>query len=284
MLRGLSAAGRPMAVIVVDNADDPETGAITGRSFGELEISRVIPGTNLGCGGGLEYGEREALKRYPQATHLWIMDDDTEAAPDALEQMLAAMEKEGAAVACPSVVDQNGHINWIPGLLAPAAFSLIQKKDCPPELFHSRIGKSAIRFSWASGVSLLVTKEALLRHGFHRGDFWIRGEDIEFSLRLTYRETGIFVPGAIVTHWCSLEQSTPEALELERKKELSMIRNHAYMAIHLPHARRILRKLPGNIWRFLQKFGFRRFGGAMAAVWQGAVLKHPAGVEPKIFA
>ena len=267
MLRALSAAGRPMAVIVVDNAGDPETEVVTGRSFEGLEISRVVPGTNLGCGGGLEYGEREALKRYPQATHFWIMDDDTKAAPDALDKMLAAMEKEGAIVACPSVLDENGRIAWFPGLMDARAFRII-KKRCLLDFFLAKVGNATLKFSWACGVSFLVKRDALEKTGLHRADFWVRGDDIEFSLRHTYRGVGVYVPSAVVRHFPPFG-----SMESECEKDYFMLRNHAYIALRLPHGRRIFHNLPGSILRYLRVFGWHVWPLALKALVNGAMGK-----------
>ena len=277
LLLSLENTQVPLAVLIVDNADDPQTVAVVNALGDRLKVTRLVPGCNLGCGGGLEYGEREALKRYPQATHFWILDDDVEVAPGALEQMLKAMKEHNAIVACPTILDTRGRMNWIPGLLDHAAFRLI-KTRCTPEKYLAHCGSAPVRFSWAAGVSLLVTKGALERFGLHRSDFWIRGEDIEFSLRLTHRATGVFVPDAVVTHVHPIGSTA----ESERKKEQAMLRNHAYIALHLPHGRKILSKLPGNIWRFLKAFGWRHLGEVFVALWQGGILKRPAGVEPKI--
>jgi len=282
MLASLRSVSAPLAVMVVDNGNDLETEAVVCAMQGLLEVTRLVPGTNLGCGGGLEYGERAALERYPSATHFWIMDDDTEVAPQALERMLAAMREQGAIAACPTILDQEGRMNWFPGLLDSKTFQIARQRPLPAE-YLARCGSAPVRFSWACGVSFLITREALERLGLHRVDFWVRGEDIEFSLRLTYRDVGVFVPQAVVSHVFPLSQTTPEAIAMERKKELSMLRNHAYTALHLPHGRRILRSLPGNFWRYLKNFGVRELGSGICAMWMGGVLKRPSGVEPKVF-
>jgi GT2 family glycosyltransferase len=248
MLKSLAAMNAPLAVVIVDNADDPATRALCEAPLGLLQIARIFPGSNLGCGGGLEYGEREALERYPQATHFWIMDDDTETAPGALECLLAAMEKEKAAVACPSVLDSQGRIAWFPGVLDARAFKVI-KKRVPLETYLAELGSLPKSFSWACGVSLLVKREALEQAGLHRADFWVRGEDIEYSLRLTYRSRGIYVPDAVVYHYPPAVDPTKE-----REKEFYMLRNHTYIALYLPHGHRILRRLPGAVWRYVKNF------------------------------
>lgn len=281
LLKSLKTVCTRLVVLVVDNGGDTETEKVVQDATNFLEITRLVPGSNLGCGGGLQYGERVALERYPAATHFWIMDDDTEVAPEALERMLTAMAEQNAIAACPTILDQLGRMNWFPGLLNSKAFSIIKKRCLPPQ-YLARCGDTPVPFSWATGVSLLVKREAFERLGLHREDFWIRGEDIEFSLRLTHKNQGVFVPSAVVFHACPIFQNTPEALETERKKELSMLRNHAYI-IHLPHGRRIFKNLPGSLWRFVRTFGISNLGIALHALWQGGIKQRSAGVDPKIF-
>lgn len=273
LLASMAAIRTPLAVVVVDNGDDPATAAVVeayghqGGTQGIREISRLVPGVNLGCGGGLEYGERAVLERYPQATHLWILDDDAEVTPGVLEQMLAAMEQQRAVAAQPCIVDEQGEIYWFPGVIDPKAFRLL-KKGCTPADYLEKFGGEPKPFSWACGVSLLVARKAFEKQGFHRTDFWIRGEDLEFSLRLTYRDKGIFVPGAVVRHL-----PPAGAQEGERKKVIYLLRNHAYMALRLPHGRRILRSLAGNVWRFVKSHGLASVGEAVGAILRGAAAK-----------
>ena len=58
---------------VVDNAASPETTGIVGRA--PWPVCVLAPGGNLGCGGGVALGLREAL-RDPAVTHCWGFDDD----------------------------------------------------------------------------------------------------------------------------------------------------------------------------------------------------------------
>ena len=108
----------------------------------------------------------------------------------------------------------------------------------------------------------------------------MRGEDLEFSLRLTHRERGVFVPTALVEHLPP--PSTPAAREEEYVKHRAMIQNIAYTALRLPHGRRIARTIPGNCRRFLRTWGWnpRVLGDTLAALWRGAILARPAGAKP----
>ena len=64
MLQSLQACTTPLAALVVDNADDPATEAVIAAAQEKMEAIRLVPGENLGCGGGLAYGERYALEHF----------------------------------------------------------------------------------------------------------------------------------------------------------------------------------------------------------------------------
>lgn len=279
MLDSLKTTSTPLAVLVVDNADDPETAAVVEDAGRSLEIARLVPGRNLGCGGGLAYGERVALERYAdRMTHLWLTDDDVIVAPGALEHLLAAMAREDAALACPLVTMPDGKLAWFPGLLEMPQFDAIRKgKVQTPDQYLAQFGPRPVRFSWATGVSLLVTREALEELGLHRSDFLIRGEDLEFSLRITAQKIGICVPEARVTHCSPVSPQSPELDAVERSKQIAMLHNVAYISLHLPHGRRIMKSLPGNFMRHVQTWGLSGFSEAVRAYWRGGIRAFPAG-------
>lgn len=280
MLASLEHTRVPLVVLVVDNADDPETGEAVQSA--RVHAVRLLPGGNLGPGGGLAFGERVAFERFgDRLTHLWPMDDDIEMAPEALERLLEAMDQEKAALACPMITFPNGKIGWFPGLLEKEPFDLIRKKQVTTQAeYLKRCGPRPIRFSWATGVSLLITREAFEELGPHRTDFKIRGEDFEFSLRITFRKKGIYVPGALLAHYCFSGPHTPEAIASERKKQEAWLQNMFYIGLHLPHCRPMLRTLPGNFYRFVKNWGWSCLPSAFSMALRGA-LGAPAGANTK---
>ena len=279
LLASLEATATPLGVVVVDNADDPATAAAVQAASQRLEIHRLAPGKNLGCGGGLALGERAALKRFGErVTHLWILDDDAVPTPGALEKLLAALEREKASVACPMVLDEAGQIGWFPGLRERKIFDALRKgRVRTPDQYLEEFGEMPVAFSWAPGVSLLVERGAFEATGPHREDFLIRGEDLDFSLRLTALGKGIYVPTARVSHLPPAAVADPKARAEERKKHALLLQNLAYISLRLPHGRRILHTLPGNFWRYLRTWGPVALGEGLAAYLRGGILGHPAG-------
>jgi rhamnopyranosyl-N-acetylglucosaminyl-diphospho-decaprenol beta-1,3/1,4-galactofuranosyltransferase len=279
LLESLATAAHPLAgLVVIDNADDPATrAAVTASSIPHLHRA---PGANLGCGGGLALAERLALEHFPGLTHLWILDDDAVVFPETLTLLLQALEKQHADAAHPLSEDGEGRLAWFPGLLDPAKFRAVRQPQTQAS-FLAQCGPEPIPFSWSQGIALLVTRRVLDDLGPHRDDYWVRGEDLEFTLRITAQHRGVYVPAARVRHLPPVSSADPAT---ERPKYLAMLQNLAYTALRLPHGRRILRTLPGNYLRFLRTYGF-----APAAVLQafqafitGALQGRPAGAILRI--
>jgi len=105
-------------------------------------------------------------------------------------------EVAAADVIYPMIVDGAGRIGWFPGLQEEEPWRVIRQATTPAE-YLERCGPGAVSFSWSPGVCLLVTARALRSVGPPRGDYWVRGEDLEFSLRLTSRFRSAFVPTVV---------------------------------------------------------------------------------------
>jgi len=280
LLRSLAKPDNEIAeVILVDNANDPATAALVGQV--PVPVRRLVPRTNLGCGGGVRRGLEEALKD-TAATHFWLLDDDALAFPGALEKMIQGMASTRAELAVPSVLDSNGHISWCAGLLRPGPDWTLKHKRVTPQEYLELFGKEPVPFTWAPWPSLLLTRRAVEIAGFPRDDFWLMGEDLEFTLRLTDHFRGVYVPEALCGHYPPPSSVNSQDGELRHRiKFCSMLQNTAYAALHLKHCRRILRHLPGNYLRFLRTFGLSpsTFSDAALAFWRGGVCGKP-GATP----
>lgn len=264
-------------VIVVDNGGD--LAPVIAAAQSGVPVERDESETNLGCGGGVARGLQIALAD-PAVTHAWVLDDDAVATPGALHALLVALETAQADVAVPLLTDAKEHIGWFPGPLVNPAWNVIRRRGITAQEFRSTCGDTPLRWSWAPWPSLLVTRRAIETVGLPRGDFWFQGEDIEWTLRLSARFTGVLVPAALCRHLppSSGGQRSIHAAR-ERLKMLSMLQNNAFTGTHLPHGRRILRHAPGNAARFLwaQRFQPSAWRDMFVAHWLGAVRGRPAG-------
>lgn len=283
LLTSLEQSTTPLGVVIVDNACDPETEAAAKVGQGTpIETCYLAPTKNLGCGGGLAYGSRHALKHWDaRLTHLFFLDDDTEIYPDTLERLLVAIQMTGAALGSPMILTDNGATSWFPGLLEQEPFDYLRRSGIlyPAEEYITRFGTRPIRLTWATGVALLATRQAIDAIGLHRSDFWIRGEDLDFSLRITQHYPGIYVPDARVRHLPPIAHDDEIELKADVLKHQAMLQNIGYIAFRLPHGRPIIKNILGNYVRFLKRWGLRRLPSALLAFWRGAIMGRPFGAN-----
>jgi GT2 family glycosyltransferase len=261
------------SMVICDNSADGEIRKIAASSG--VPAYYLSPGTNLGCGGGLRLAEEHAWKiTNGQLTHLLVLDDDAVLAPDTIPALCASLDRENAVAAYPLVLGEDGRVGWLPGLHDRHRHRLGKRSMLPGE-YRSRLGVAVDDFVWAQGVCLLVRREAIAAVGFHRADFWVRGEDLDFSLRLTAHGRGIFVPSVEVFH---LPPPVPAAHgEAEYLRHAAMLQNIAYLGFCQPHGVRIRGSLAGASLRFVRTWGAHSLADLWRAIWRGTICRQPAG-------
>ena len=280
-LQSLDATGAELqAVIVVDNAAEAETRDVVERYPRARWID--VP-DNVGCGGGLRVGAQKALEAFGASlTHLWFLDDDVTLPAEALRRMLWELNSAGADLGCPMTVNARGMIDFTPGLLVKRNHRAIREAHTPSE-YLAGFSDSSVPLSWTTGVCLLVTRRAIDRLGLHRADYWIRGEDLEFSLRVTQSFKGIFIPSVIVPHLPPAAPPVRDTRAAEFRRHCALLQNTTYTATHLPHGRPLLRLIPGTYRRFLATWGYSRANlwTALQLLWEGMIRACPAGTSPR---
>jgi GT2 family glycosyltransferase len=264
-------------VIVNDDGLDDETEAVCRAA--PLPVQYHRPERNLGCGGGIGRALSIGL-RDPNTTHFCLFDDDAEASPGSVSVLLEGMREAKAELGVPTVLNAEGHVQWFAGLQEPKAWKTIRRPGLTPEQYQAECGLEPVRFTWAPWPVMALSAGVVRECGYPREDFWFYVEDIEYSLRLTHRHLGVFVPGAICRH---LPPVTSGGNEIEGPHYLRfclMLQNLSYTCTRLRHARRALRHLPGNYLRFLRTFGPHPavLRDMALAWWLGAVRGKPAGV------
>lgn len=266
------------AVIVADNAADSQLREVFPAT---LDVEWLSLPENLGCGGGLARGAARALEKFgDRLTHVLYLDDDVVLPPNAVAELAAALDRCGADVACPMTQSANGGIDFHPGLLERRKHRVV-RSALTPAMFAARCGTEPVRFSWTTGVCLLVTRRALDERGFHRADYWLRGEDLEYSLRLTSAFAGVFVPGVVVKHLPPEPVRDAAWRRGEFRRHCALVQNTTFSATHLPHCRTLLRSMPGTYRRFFATWGFSKW--SLRVAWRlfraGAIEGVPAGVR-----
>lgn len=183
----LQQTRRPDRILVINNASTDGTEALfaPGGAFAKPEIELVTLSENVGGAGGFAEGIRRAA--YGGKSAIWIMDDDTIPTPGALEGLLSTWDHLQAEGVSPSflasvvfgpagepmnvpVIDQrttdNGYSDW-----------------------YRYLGDGCVRIRQATFVSLLFPGEIVRRVGLPIAEYFIWGDDTEYTRRLV-RDAG----------------------------------------------------------------------------------------------
>lgn len=177
----------PVDIIVIDNASTDGTSDLFAAPDDNLFYFNT--GANLGGAGGFNYGMRKAVEMGYK--FVWVMDDDTMPSDDAHEKLIEA-DKE-----------LNGEYGWLSSLVlwtdgTPCNMN-IQKITKWKKL--DDFNKKA-EIQYASFVSLFIKGITIRKYGLPYKDFFIWGDDWEYTRRISKSEKSYYIPNSIAKHLC----------------------------------------------------------------------------------
>jgi rhamnopyranosyl-N-acetylglucosaminyl-diphospho-decaprenol beta-1,3/1,4-galactofuranosyltransferase len=181
----------PDSVIVVDNASTDDSVASVRAKFPEVRVA-VLP-SNTGGAGGFAYGLALALAG--GADLIWLMDDDTIPAPEALAALLDA--RSGWPGRRPALIASR--VLWTDGrehpmnTPRPKPFASADERAAA-----AAIGCMPIRS--ASFVSVLIEAAVCRQRGLPVADYFLWADDFEFTMRILRGNQGLLCPASVVVH------------------------------------------------------------------------------------
>ena len=165
-------------LVVVDNASDEPTRDLLAsetahrdKSFRSIRLEE-----NTGGAGGFHAGMQACLSL--PCTHMWLMDDDCEPDPLAVAELVAAAAIVGRdAVLGGNIIDLNGE--------SVNVQSISQRlgTNCVPQ-YPLHLADGLLEMSALTFVSFLVSTELVRKVGLPLKEFFIWGDDTEYSRRL----------------------------------------------------------------------------------------------------
>jgi rhamnopyranosyl-N-acetylglucosaminyl-diphospho-decaprenol beta-1,3/1,4-galactofuranosyltransferase len=191
------------ALVVVDNASDDGTAEHLRELglLGDPRVRYVRSERNTGGAGGFARAMREGLAG--DTDWLWLMDDDADPRPDALERLLGsppAADPGTAVLACTVrgpggelELLHRGHVGRFMRALPAAAYA----------------GGGHPELDFASFVGFLVRREAAARTGLPRAELFIGCDDVEYSLRVRRHGAIRLVPEAEIVHRLGMGGGAP---------------------------------------------------------------------------
>lgn len=167
----------PCDILVVDNAstDGTDKAMLSMEEAGMLLYRNTE--ANLGGAGGFNFGMRWAVEA--GYSYIWVMDDDCLPSPDALEKLMEADK----------LLD--GNYGWLSSVAL-----WTDGREC--KMNRQKLKKSFYEYAplmkyglvqamQATFVSLFLRAETILRHGLPIKEYYIWGDDIEFTRRIAVR-------------------------------------------------------------------------------------------------
>jgi rhamnopyranosyl-N-acetylglucosaminyl-diphospho-decaprenol beta-1,3/1,4-galactofuranosyltransferase len=165
-------------IYVIDNASSDGTEEYLRQAgvFEREKISYQRLNRNMGCAGGFCAGLKTAYAE--GGDWYWIMDDDAEPMPDALEKMSLAC-RPGDMAMCPLVTDRadkpdHRHRGWYD----------FHSSDLTRWTSDEDLSKPIVNVDFCSFVGMMIHRSVIDRIGLPNADVFIYGDDLEYCLRI----------------------------------------------------------------------------------------------------
>lgn len=245
----------PDAVLVVDNGSTDGTAAMLRDEFPGLEVLRLDP--NAGASGGFHAG----LLAARQADWVWLLDDDTIARPDTLERLLAARSEVPPG---PGPAILASRVEWRDGRPHPTNLPMFARRD--PGALVAAAERRMLPLRATSFVSMLISGEAVRRHGAPEPAFFFQVDDIDYTARVLRGERGFLVCDSVAEHRTPAPrdpraETDPARFYYHARNNLWMLQGDAWGLEEKPAAAWFL--LTTSV-RFLRRNRFSR--GSVAAL------------------
>ncbi len=184
----LAQKEKHLRIFIIDNASTDGTEEyVKGLIDGE-RVVYLNTGENLGGAGGFCFGIKEAMKS--DCDYVWLMDDDCIVHPDSLDKLLECADKLGGDFGFLS-----GVARWTDDEICEMN---VQRISVWRMVKNFTVPLQRIRF--ASFVSLFLSRQAVLTCGLPIKEFFIWGDDWEYTSRISKKFKNYLAGESVVTH------------------------------------------------------------------------------------
>lgn len=208
-------------IVIIDNASTDGTAEMLKKYIDNVKVFYFNTGKNRGGSYGFSYGTKKAVEL--GCDDVWLMDDDCIVHENSLSELVKFAD---------SVNNNFGYLAskvlWKDGTMC--------KMNIPKKNIASRIDdyEKAQRICLGSFVSCFIKTKAIEDVGLPMKDFFIWGDDWEYTLRLSKKYNCYYVPSSAVTHKSKSNSgvniATADSKDLTRYQYA--YRNEAYLYNH----------------------------------------------------
>ena len=217
----LGQTERVEKIIVVDNCSTDNTYEFLKEKSllnNELIYYKRLD-KNIGGAGGFYEGIKEAQLYNPD--WVWIMDDDTIPNSSCLKELINAKDKinEKISFLASSVYGENGEFMNVPSVN-------LEKSESGYAGWYKYLSEGLVKIREATFVSLLINNDAIMKIGYPVKDYFIWGDDIEYTLRLNkYYGNAYMVGRSVAIH----KRKINKKLSLLDEDNINRINFYYYM-------------------------------------------------------
>lgn len=188
-IKALKNQTSKLDIFIIDNFSTDGTEEMV-KKYVDKNLKYYNTGANLGGAGGFNYGMKKAYEG--KYDYCWIMDDDTIPNKDSLETMIDKAKE---------IKDNFSFLSsvalWKDGSLCSMN---VQKVSSNAIENYKSLNHNLVQIDYASFVSCFINMKYIKEIGYPITDFFIYGDDMEYTMRLSTKAPGYLNPCSIVTH------------------------------------------------------------------------------------
>ncbi|EHN58730.1 Putative glycosyltransferase [Oenococcus kitaharae DSM 17330] len=264
-------------IIIVNGAStDGTKDWVLAEAKKDTKIFFVDLPKNVGGAGGFNQGVRAFIQQ-TNDDFVWLMDDDSLVTDDALDRLLEVWKLDPTAGMAAS------HDIWKDGTWA--------NMNMAAPLFSDKIkvyygDAPFVRIKHSTFVSTIISRMAVLKVGLPQKEYFIWGDDIEYTQRVTHFFPGFFVRNSIVVH-ASGKNPLPgdisgEKVRARLPRYLNEFRNRLCTSKRRHSLPKYIKTLGHNAYDFVKvlltpgvKFRFAKLGIIIKGTWNGFFFNPP---------
>lgn len=267
------------SIIIVDNAssDGTEEALRKEHILDNPIVDYCKMPTNTGGSGGF-YKGLEIIKTKNDVDWAWIMDDDTIPMEDALYAFVQDLDnlknKKNISFLASCVKGMQNEPMNVPNLETK-----VTGNGYPD--WYMNLKNSMVKISCATFVSLLINQNAIQKCGLPCRDYFIWGDDSEYTKRLTTFYGPAYLSG---NSWVCHKRRNAKAISIENEDDITRIKNYFYfyrnslinssvyegMKCYL---KQLLKYIVLSIKILVHKNGFLKFITIQKGIWSSVLSK-----------